>query len=186
MRVALVLGGGNCVWSDVDAALELGEFAGVVACNDVAAAWPGELDAAVSLHAEKMGLWMSQRRAAGHPEPKAVLGHAEFRKGILKTPACLTGFTPFKFDGQTDSGSSGLFALKVALINLGFDRAVLCGVPMEALQAHFFDTHKWGGAISHRRGWKQALPQIADRARSMSGWTREILGSPTTEWLSGA
>jgi hypothetical protein len=33
---ALVLGGAACVWRDVEAALELGEYDIVVACNDIA------------------------------------------------------------------------------------------------------------------------------------------------------
>ena len=183
LRTALVLGGAGCVWDDLEAALDLGEFQGVVACNDAGAAYPGEIDAFVSLHAEKAPLWMERRVRAGHPWPKAVLGHegVTVRGGL---PACITGTTPFRLPGQQDTGSSGLFALKVALIDLGFDRAVLCGVPMTIDQGHFFDPAAWRAAVSYRRGWEQALPAIKHRARSMSGWTLERLGAPDAEWLS--
>lgn len=184
MSIALVVGGGACVWSDVRLALELGEFDAVVACNDAAAAWPGRLDAAVSLHAEKWGFWMERRRLAGRPLPDLIIGHAEAKRGVVPMPSCVTGYVEHRFPGQKDTGSSGLFALKFALVDLGIDRAVLCGVPMTAEQNHFFDERRWGGATSHRRGWKQALPQIADRARSMSGWTAELLGKPTSDWLA--
>ena len=180
MRVALVIGGGACVWSDVLNALDLGQFHGVVACNDVGVAWPGGLDAWVSLHTDKMGLWTERRARAGHGPVQAIYGQCQTRG---RDAPRATHTVEFKFSGQSSTGSSGLFALKVALIDLGFDRAVLCGVPMETAERHFFDISPWRGANSHRQGWKEALPVIRDRARSMSGWTREILGAPDEEWL---
>jgi len=182
LRTALVLGGAGNVWTDIDAALDLGEFSGVVACNDAGAAYPGDLDAWVSLHGEKFGIWASARVAAGYSWPSAILAHMEASstKGL---PPCVTGRTEFRFPGQPTTGSSGLFALKVALIDLGFDQAVLCGVPLSAEPGHFFDTAAWTAAAAHKRGWHEALPHIKHRARSMSGWTKEVLGSPDTEWL---
>lgn len=182
---ALVLGGANTLWDDVAGALALGSFDVVVACNDASAAWPGRLDAAVSLHAEKFGLWMERRSRAGHPAPGAVVGHSTVRQGIIRVSEVLTDFVEYRFTGQQDSGSSGLFALKYALEDMGASRAVLCGVPILDSGAHFFDPNPWGAAASHRRGWVQARPVIGDRARSMSGWTADTLGRPTKEWLAG-
>jgi len=183
LRTALVLGGAATVWEDVDAALELGEFDGAVACNDAGVTWPGVLDAWVSLHSHQFPAWLVQRRARGLSDHKATWGH-------LGDDGKPKGFsdrsTRYLFDGQTRSGSSGLFALKVALIDLGFDRAVLCGVPMTPEAGHFFDPKRWDGAAEHRAGWQQALPIIANRARSMSGWTATLLGTPTEDWLSAS
>lgn len=176
-----MLGGAACVWSDFEAALDLGEFHGAVACNDVGAAYPGHLDALVTLHAEKAPIWVGRRAAAGRPSPGAVLAHDGLGHA---PPACVTGTTNWRFEGQKDTGSSGLFALKVALIDLGFDGAVLCGVPMTPAQGHFFDAAEWRGAAAHQRGWAQALPHIKHRARSMSGWTRDLLGAPDERWLA--
>jgi hypothetical protein len=178
MIAALVVGGAACVWRDIEAALDLGEFAGVVACNDAAASWPGRLDAIVSLHAEKLHFWMARRAAAGLPLPAALYVKEDVKAKVEAIS------TRYRFPGQDRSGSSGLFALKVALIDLGFDKAVLCGVPMTAEDAHFFEPQAWRGAEGHKKGWMQALPQIADRARSMSGFTRELLGAPDAAWLS--
>lgn len=182
MRTALVLGGGRGVWEDVAEALAMGEFAVVVACNDAAAAYPGQLHAAVSLHAEKLGFWMERRRRAGLAMPTHVLGHGDAARGTLRLPPVITGFVEQMLPGQTDTGSSGLLALKAALFDLGFDRAVLCGVPMDD-RPHFFDDVSWSAVRSHWRGWIQALPHIKDRARSMSGRTADLLGRPTEEWL---
>jgi hypothetical protein len=183
MRVALVLGGGACVWSDIEAALKLGEFDGVVTCNDVTAAWPGRIDACASLHASSWPRWIAQRDRNGYPRPERIYGHLEGANSP-KATELVTEYLQYRFPGQDHTGSSGLFALKVALIDLGFERAVLCGVPMTATERHFFDPKEWRGALSHQKGWVEALPQIVDRARSMSGWTAEMLGRPTPEWLA--
>lgn len=183
MRTALVLGGASTVWADVDAALDLTEADGVVACNDIGAVWPGDLDAWVTLHPEKMLVWTRQRTASGHSRCDRIISHVDRRPS--RVFASITETVEFRFKGQTASGSSGLFALKVALVDLGFDRAILCGVPLEAADKHFFDAAEWRGATAHRQGWREALPEIADRARSMGGWTANLLGRPTEDWLAG-
>lgn len=166
MRTCIVLGSALCVWADVEAALELGEYAGVVAANDMAADWPGYLDGAASLHPDHWPKWKARREAQGFP---AITG-----------PIIETG----PFPGQTESGSSGLLALKLALDS--FNRAVLCGVPMMADQRNITNPRPWNGADLLRRGWLQALPHIRGRARSMSGWTETQLGRPDTRWIEGA
>lgn len=182
-KTALVLGGAACVWSDIEAALDLGEYDLVVACNDVGAAWPGELDAWVSLHGEKFDLWTARRDKAGHPPAKSVIGHAVARDGVLRMPKAITGYAVHRFEGQKEAGSSGHFAMKYAIEDLGVDKAVLCGIPMDPIP-HFFDKADWTAWRSHWRGWIEAQPHYKDRARSMSGRTRELLGAPDEEWLS--
>lgn len=184
MSLALVLGGAASVWTDTEAALSLTEFDAVIACNEAAAVWPGRLDAAVSLHAQKFGPWMNRRAELGYPPALRILGHNG--SDAQRLPACVTGLTDYRFAGQRNSGSSGLFALKVALIDLGIDRAIVCGIPMGEDGCHFFDARPWRGATSHRRGWNQALPLIRDRARSMGGWTQSLLGAPDGDWIEGA
>lgn len=180
MRTALVLGGSRTVWTDLDAALDLGEFAGVVAANDIAADWPGSLDGAASLHPDFWPRWIARRASKGFaPIPVTFGPDAFFGRKALPPSVSLT---PFTFPGQTRSGSSGLFALKVALIDLGFDRAVLCGVPMSDTEGHIV-SGSWRGAETMQAGWVEALPAIRDRARSMSGFTAELLGKPDAEWL---
>ena len=177
MTVALVLGGAACVWDDVRAFEEFGIApAIVVACNDVLAAWKGPLTAVCSLHPDKLDGWLRKRARAGLPEPEYAFADA------MKADAWGFDSTPYRFAGQTSSGSSGLFALKVALEDLGASRAVLCGIPMDT-QSHFFDAAGWQAARRHVAGWRQAMPLIKDRARSMSGWTRDMLGGPTRSWL---
>lgn len=181
-RIALVLGGASSVWADVEAALALGEFEGVVGCNDAGVSWPGVMDAWVSLHASHFRMWQERRRRLGLPPHKALIGH-HHERGSPATDIEVDRLSVYRFPDQDRSGSSGLFALKVALEDLGFDRAVLCGIPMTATP-HFTDTVPWSAAAEHRKGWQQALPHIKDRARSMGGWTAELLGKPDAAWLS--
>jgi hypothetical protein len=188
VRTALVIGGGADVMQEIEAALDLGEFCAVVACNDVGAVWPGHLDGWVSLHAMKLPGWMAARAKNGFAPAARVAGHLGDGRQYPATnakPRQVREYVDHRFPGQTNSGSSGLFAAKFALMDLGFDRAVLCGIPMIAAQAHFFTPQPWMGAKAHMTGWTQAMPVIKDRVRSMSGWTRDILGAPTPEWITG-
>jgi len=75
------------------------------------------------------------------------------------------------------SGSSGLFGVKVALADFGFDQAVLCGIPMDT-RPHFTDGDQWHQALRFRPRWQALSPALRDRIRSMSGWTREWFGAP--------
>lgn len=182
MRKALVLGGGACVWADMEAALDLGEFQAVITCNDVTAAYPGRIDACVSLHCAQWPAWLDERERRGFERPLTVFGHNEARGGLRTDRVDV--FTEYRFPGQDRSGSSGLFALKVALIDLGYDRAILCGVPMDEAGRHTNDPRPWRAATTYRAGWVQSLPAIANRARSMGGWTADLLGRPDAAWLA--
>jgi hypothetical protein len=83
------------------------------------------------------------------------------------------------------SGSSGLFAVKVAL-EAGAERVVLAGVPLVASARHVErPVGPWHERDSFVDAWHIAEPHIAGRVKSMSGWTREFLGSVTEDWLAG-
>lgn len=176
MTVALCLGGADSVRDDWARALALGEFDFIVACNDVGAIWPGRLDAWCTLHPEHLTRWRDQRRANGHPDAGRYLVHGDY-------PPDWTELVEFRFPGQSDSGSSGLFAAKAALIDLGADRAVLAGIPLSRT-SHFFDAVQWEAAGGYRTVWEGLRPEYRTRIRSMSGWTEHFFGTPTTEWLA--
>lgn len=169
MVAALVLGGGACLWSDVDAALDLGEYQMVVAANDAGAHWPGRLDHWVSLHPDKFPKWKHEREARGYPGGYVTWAHRP---------------TP---NNQRDTrdwgGSSGLFAVKVAL-EQGAERVVCCGVPLVKGEAHFFHADPWRSADAFRKGWKRNETELRGKVRSMSGWTAEFLGLADEAWLA--
>lgn len=173
MKRCLVLGSALRLMDDANAALDLAPVDGIVAVKGAGAVWPGDLDAWVGLHPEMMLEDMRLRAFRGYPPAKLVYVHD---KASLDSPK-FDRRIDYLFPGQTKSGSSGLFGIKVAL-ELGFDRVVLCGVPLVREAGKIDKGEIWHGADSFKAGWKQALPHIAPFVRSMSGWTRELLGAP--------
>jgi hypothetical protein len=184
MTTCLVLGGGATLHDDLERARKTVPFDAVVACNEAGIEWPGELRAWVSLHARYYSTgpnWRKQRADKGYPPAKAHYGHPEAFKGA-NMPDVIA--TPYSFAGEK-SGSSGLFAAKVALVDLGFDRVVFCGVPMDPIP-HFTGRESWvprdtdGRTSAHgfRNSWLAVPQDYRDRMRSMSGWTRVLLGAP--------
>jgi hypothetical protein len=189
LTTALVIGGAACVWEDVYAARHIRRDA-VIACNEIGIEWPGEIDAWVSLHARSFDTgpnWIKGRADNGHPPARRYFGHHGAFKGSRRDYSRIPSFataTDYSFANEK-SGSSGLFAAKVALVDLGFDRVVLAGVPMTPTK-HFDGRDRWtrpnaGGKTSahgFRNSWLAVPQEYRDRMRSMSGWTRVLLGAP--------
>lgn len=154
--------------------LQVHDFDAVAATNRAGVDWPGRLDYWVTLHPAKCPDWPGMADALRHrlqagrnrPETWAHRGGP----GIDKTI-------------QDWGGSTGLLAVKV-LLQEGFDRIVLAGMPLSAEGAHYYQPEKpWNSARSFQRGWQRHLADIQPFVRSTSGWTRELLGDPTIEWL---
>lgn len=170
MTIALVVGGAACVWADALAAVKLTRPGLVIAVNDMIPRWPGPLDCAGALHLDRLPAWLTARQDRGHPAPGEVWSYRA-------SPAVVTNTT------SDWRGSSGLFALKVALFERRCDGAILAGVPMDRTP-HVTGGAPWKDAHAFFPGWADHLKHIAARARSMSGWTMARLGAPTDEWLA--
>lgn len=183
--VALLLGGAECVWRDVEASEEqLGpEWWDVcLAVNDIGVHWPRELGHWGSAHSQKfkadpdhpqkMG-WLEQREANGHPPARRLFGK-QFPKIVHDV---------IHSWGQ----DSGILGVRRAYL-LGCPGIVLCGVPMDPRE-HFAESRvhvpgrPWGAADSSWKYWVRRLNVLRERTRSMSGRTRDELGAPTMEWL---
>jgi len=178
-RVALILGGAKCVYEDINAALDIGEFDFVIAVNDIGRDWLGNIDAWISLHANRLETWHKERRDKGGSVVRTLVTHDQHRE---PTPRILR--VPYLLKGQTKSGSSGLFAVKYVFEDMKIEKCVLAGMPMTKDGAHYFSPETpWNAFNSHREGWTEVKSKIAHRVRSMSGWTREQFGAPTREWL---
>lgn len=168
MKTCLILGGAECVWHDAERATELSEFNAAIAVKRMAEVWNGPLYAFATLHPSTARDSIRIRRARGLPTDFITCSNKKFKDVIdYVTPDW--------------SGSSGLFAVKVAL-ERGFTRIVLAGVPMDA-QQHFIRKVDWKEFESYHKGWRLHYQTIAPYVRSMSGWTRQLLGEPTEDWL---
>lgn len=180
----LVIGGADCVWDDMADAENLADFDALIAVNDAGIEYFGVVDIWATLHPEKLPGWLKRRDELGFSVPRLVYAHEGNTTETRPSKPRIDKITDYRFPGMSASGSSGLFAVKVAMEE-GFDRIVLCGVPMQAERAHFFDKGPWKDVKSFSDAWLIALPHIRNTTRSMSGWTKELLGAPTPSWLAG-
>lgn len=164
---ALVLGGASCLQADLDA---IGPWSGIViATNDAGTIYPHRIDHWASLHPEKLGTWRLLRWANKGNGDYTTWTH--WHKCELAERA-IEGWT---------NGSSGLLAVGVAF-ELGIERVVLAGVPMDA-RPHYFDRTSWLSCMTHQPHWESRGELLIGRVFSPSGWTREFLGAPPADLI---
>jgi len=173
MPTALILGGANCLEADRAEALKLFTPDLVIACNHAGRDEPGRLDHWATMHPELYPKWLADRQAAGRPSP-GKLWHAEHRRRCLVESEAISSW----------GGSSGLLCVRVA-IELGCEKIVLAGVPMRKGFEHYDRAGPWLEAVQYHNNWRRRLPVMRGRVRSFSGWTAELLGRPTKEWIDG-
>ncbi len=178
MKAALCLGGADCLASDLAAALDLVTPDLIVACND-AGTVVERVDAWATLHSENLPRWISERKANGFGGVPPLYSHMiQIKAGGLPITV-----TDWRMPGLPETASSGIYAAKVALYDLGCDRAILCGVPMTSTP-HFFDAEDWPPAQRYLDRLARLNDDDKTRIRSMSGATAELLGWPTADWLT--
>lgn len=186
MTTALVVGGADTLYADL--AAWGGEPDIVVGVNeampDTADArlapwrpWFDRMDAIATLHGEKALVWRKQRAEAGYPP-------APYYSQDRQWTEVLEVWRPPQDIGYWTAGSSGLFAVGVALHVLGAERVVLAGVPLTP-DANIYRGTPWrrrgsGKSVAdrYRPGWKRLEAELRGRVVSMSGWTRALLGGP--------
>jgi len=171
MLLGLVIGCGINVFDEAEAALRLFEPDAIFLVNDMIAKWPKRADYFCSLHAENLYGWISERERNKFPMGAEVWSDKGHPYKVVEKTAT---------DWQ---GSSGLFAVKVALVE-NFDKLVIAGIPMETKHNHIERNREiWATAASFHPGWIANKVILKARVRSMSGWTKNLLGEPTKEWL---
>lgn len=175
MKTAYIVGGAGCAFADLHASPMMQPGDGIIVVNDVGVIYDGEPVAWVSIHGTKLLGWMRDRRMAKRSTIRAFTGLSARdqlgeRDGLE--------YVQVLFPQQSQSGSSGLFAVKVALMDLGYDRAILCGVPMLKASVNFNGDDAWSDAVDYRRAWNQSLNALKGKVFSMSGWTKDLLGYP--------
>lgn len=155
---ALIIGSGCTVYADLVAA-EQWAFDARIGVNQAAIDF-GPVDWHVTMHPREY----AHRKAA-----PLVSFHAFAGVDLVH---------PWQWpDGPANSGSSGLYAVKFALEHLQASEVILAGVPIDP-GPHYYGSDGWQAAIRFRRAWEFATPTIKGRVRSLSGWTRELLGDP--------
>jgi hypothetical protein len=180
---AVVLGSARCIWDDIDK-VDF-EKVEVIAINNMIMHFKGRVHHGVSLHPEEPPLWR-QLRMTNQCEPSYVHTHSH------RLPENNENLPQYDFKTRHGldyiwvieggrGGSSGLFATMVGLA-LGYEKIILCGVPLDG-SGHFFDPP--GKVVNQFRGgnikeeWLNANEKyFKGRVTSYSGQTREWLGAP--------
>lgn len=178
MTYALVIGAARTVYDDLQA------LAGFIAAkdpvtigvNDGGWLYPARLDHWCTLHWEKMTEWRAKRPG------DYTTWTRDSRKVAMYPPP------PDQLLPHWGTGSSGLYGVAVAT-ELGAERIILAGVPMQS-SAYAEGAGTWGDVWPqsevdlHRNGWDywHERGRLAN-VRSMSGWTRDLLGAPPIWWL---
>jgi hypothetical protein len=177
---ALVLGGALSWRDDAVAALRLFTPDRVYAANHVMVLWPGRLDFACTMHPDELHVWMADRERLGRNTDyqTVTFSFADRRK----RPARIDRYHDWMWPGQRNSGSSGLFATKVA-IDDGATHVVLAGIPIDEDGSHIVRPGPWKPAESYQETWTGIAHHLT-RVRSMSGWSSTLLGKPTAEWIA--
>jgi hypothetical protein len=159
----------------MEAALALFKPDIVVAVKDIGITYP-HIDHWVTYHPERLPKELKMRRDRGLVDPLFIWTYDK----IAIRPKLGIEFRTVPHRG----GSSGFMGMVVACIVA--DRCVLAGIPMDPVQKHFSRPKKkgWPEAMYYRKVWTEYHGEYKDRVRSMSGWTKEIFGAPTSEWLS--
>jgi hypothetical protein len=173
-QVAVVIGGAENVFDEWRQAKELCEEALVdpvtFVTNDSIPLFPDHIDHAVTLHPDKYEReWRDARTARGLDPPGIVWAHRRHKVANRDTPDW--------------GGSSGLFAIKVAL-EIGFDKIILCGVPMTLEAGHVVRKAPWRACDQFRRAWGRHQRELTNHIRSFSGWTRTTFGPPSVGFLT--
>ena len=178
MKRCVVLGTAPCMWDDLARApadLDL------VAVNR--AGW---------LYLEPITLWVSIHGAdlVRHIEQRRDLGADMNFDAYGNFAEADDSGDVIRWNRPNGGGSSSLFATRIAL-ELGYERVVLAGVPLEGntiIADHdgneTVEEFSAAGFGVYRGGWERVHDEICNHVRSMSGWTRDTFGEPTAEWLN--
>ena len=172
----IIMGGAKCVWDDLKKAKKLIEKHDLAAVNDIGVHYPERIHHWLSLE-RRISEWYEQRNNNHHPMD--VLVHVYYHDRLLDHKRHINYFWKME-KSPIMSGVFGPIALKA----LGYKRIILAGIPSDK-QPRFFDPpdkdyHPWKCS---QGSWLNHKDYFDDTLRSMSGFTKEVFGEPTKEWL---
>jgi hypothetical protein len=173
----LICGSAWTLPDDYGRALEAFPGAPVIAVNGAAGEIPCQF--LFSQHPLNMPRWIEWRHsrfgaafevhAAGERHRKTRLG------GVAECP-----WVDHYWNGVASNGSSAWGARRLASA-MWFDLVVFCGVPLEPGPYAYDDISKQNrheAVMEHYRAAIMEDTEMHAGVRSMSGWTREVFGSP--------
>jgi hypothetical protein len=181
MKKAIVIGSAPCVHEDVFNAPDWPK----IVVNWAGLRHLGPIEFWASIHRRLLYKAIPLRKEAGGTMRFTAFTVVPKGRKLRKVP------TPTRITQRKQrmgSGSSGLFAVECAL-SLGYQRLLLCGIPLEGDTSLQFEDQEeerircnQSFVTSFRAAWENHYDELAPHIRSMSGWTRELFGSPE-DWI---
>ena len=169
----LVLGSAECLWRDLERVKSLGLGSSqILAVNHAGVAFGGRIDHWASLHPDRFQDWRAERARM-----EDCITYAPWLPAGGRVDTCLT---------ERWFGGSGLYAVQIALETLDAPRIVLAGIPLDGGPYFFKTNQRFGSGAAldrYRAAWTAAAYFFEDRVRSLSGWSRQLLGAPSGDWL---
>jgi hypothetical protein len=123
-------------------------------------------------HPSEIEMAKERRASAGGNTDYMVISHQQHAENITGRD-----LVDLIIPCEQPSGSSALLGV-LAGIQLGYKKIIVCGCPLQGKNDKGYDY------ANFQTGWTAKLSEIKDKTRSMSGWTKELLGSPDTIWLA--
>jgi hypothetical protein len=197
----LVVGSAPCLYEDIERALKLRPFASIMLVNGACTAIENA-EHVLAGHEEKAEFFARERKARYPNGPQYRLhacAHPHRKQMMSKMFPSVTDWWPHEVGAGATSASKGI---RLAFM-LGADEVILCGCPMD--QPGYFEgeakvpqhvscqrigdhgmAHGLGIPVQETRivkAYRSRFKQLAEtefkgRVFSMSGFTREQLGSP--------
>jgi len=168
-NIILLIGFGPCVKDDLflaNAVINGQEFQTMAIGMDVVKMFENRTDYIITNHPEDIPIIKSIMEKRGYnPSPIVTPTNAAGTDFILDPP----------YEGP--SGSSAIVGSLWAL-QQGFKKIILCGCPLSgnAIEGNPYE--------AFRPGWQYHFNKVKGRVKSMSGWTAELLGKPTLDWVA--
>lgn len=127
------------------------------------AEYPGHIEHVATYHPQELLDFRKRREAIGGNTDYETHAHGD-----------VDGLVNRLWPYQPPSGSSAMLGIEAGM-GMGYKRIVVAGCPLVG--------HKYAVTLDYRSGWTARYDKIKDTVRSLSGWTMELLGAPTKEWL---
>ena len=184
-KVAIICGSANGLWEDLAAAVDIlpmEAMPSIAALNIAGIFLPHVDDWFITAMDNVAPMAHLRERATIHGDRGAaeVCLHSPGREGL---PPMMEGH---KYWSIPTKGTIAMFAVRV-LSSLGCRRMILAGVPLDDKAGYFYQPpwEAFGMSSESREYWSESSNHIKPYVRSMSGWTRELLGAPDEAWIQG-
>ena len=176
-KVAAIIGCAPC-WEN-----DLNQFKSI--CNDfdvfaigLDCPYKEEIKYFVTYHIEDIEAY-KRKRTGDYKIISHTNDFIKYSRERRKKPEWANTNVDIVYPHQAPSGSSSLLGTKAALFKLGYNKVVLIGCPMDTGSIE----NKAKSYSVFRKGWLYFKSDLVGKVKSMSGWTKELLGEPTKGWV---